>query len=110
MDLKVRIEEVWKNRELLKDPKYADAIRAVIEETDKGRLRGAEPAGNEWKVNEWIKQAMIMYFSIKQLNTWTVGPVEFYDKMALKKNYAALGVRAVPHAIARYGAFLGKTV
>jgi 2,3,4,5-tetrahydropyridine-2-carboxylate N-succinyltransferase len=110
MELKARIEEVWKNRELLKDVKYTDAIQEVIEETDKGRLRVAEPAGDEWKVNEWVKQAILMYFSIRKMNTWTVGPMEFYDKMALKKDYAALNVRAVPHAIARYGAYLGKTV
>jgi 2,3,4,5-tetrahydropyridine-2-carboxylate N-succinyltransferase len=110
MELKASIEEVWKNRELLKDHKYTDAIQAVIEETDKGRLRVAEPSGKDWKVNEWVKQAILMYFGIRQMNTWTVGPMEFYDKMALKKDYAALNVRAVPHAIARYGAYLGKTV
>jgi len=112
MDLKVQIEEVWKNRELLKDQKYSDAVRAVIEETDKGRLRVAEPSadGKDWRVNEWVKQAILMYFSIQQMNTWTVGPMEFYDKMALKKDYASLGVRAVPHAVARYGAYLAKTV
>ncbi len=81
MDLKIRIEEVWKNRELLKDQKYTDAIRAVIEETDKGRLRVAEPAGAGWQVNEWVKQAILLYFGIQQMNTWTVGPMEFYDKM-----------------------------
>jgi 2,3,4,5-tetrahydropyridine-2-carboxylate N-succinyltransferase len=112
MDLKVRIEEVWKHRELLNDHQYTDAILAVIEETDKGRLRVADPPadGDGWKVNEWIKQAILMYFGIRQMHTWTVGPMEFYDKMALKKDYAALGVRAVPHAIARYGAYLAKTV
>ncbi len=112
MDLKVRIEEVWKNRELLKDHNYTDAIRAVIEETDKGRLRVANPPvdGSGWTVNEWIKQAILLYFGIQQMNTWTVGPMEFYDKMALKKDYAGLGVRAVPHAVARYGAYLAKSV
>ncbi|HEV3222461.1 MAG TPA: 2,3,4,5-tetrahydropyridine-2,6-dicarboxylate N-succinyltransferase [Puia sp.] len=110
MELKAMIEEVWKNRDLLNDHKYTNAIQAVIEETDKGRLRVAEPSGNDWKVNEWVKQAILMYFGIRQMNTWTVGPMEFYDKMALKKDYAALNVRVVPHAIARYGAYLGKTV
>ncbi len=110
MELKARIEEVWKNRELLKDRTYIEAIKAVIEETDKGRLRVAEPDGNDWKVNEWVKQAILLYFGIRQMNTWTIGPMEFYDKMALKKDYATLNVRAVPHAIARYGAYLGKTV
>ncbi len=110
MDLKFRIEEIWKNRDLLKDQEYTEAVRAVIEETDKGRLRVAEPDGNNWKVNEWVKQAILLYFGIQKMNTWTVGPMEFYDKMALKKDYAALGVRAVPHAIARYGAYLAKSV
>jgi 2,3,4,5-tetrahydropyridine-2-carboxylate N-succinyltransferase len=110
MDLKMLIEEAWKNRDLLKDQKYADAIRAVIEETDKGRLRVAEPGAGGWVVNEWIKQAILLYFGIQQMNTWTVGPMEFYDKMALKKDYATLGVRAVPHAVARYGAYLAKSV
>src|ERR1700737_3699695 len=106
MELKARIDEVWKNRELLKDHIYMEAIREVIEETDKGRLRVAEPFGDDWRVNEWVKQAILMYFGIQQMNTWTVGPFEFYDKMALKKDYASLGVRAVPHAVARYGAYL----
>jgi 2,3,4,5-tetrahydropyridine-2,6-dicarboxylate N-succinyltransferase len=110
MDLKVRIEEVWNNRELLKDLRYTEAIRAVIEETDKGKIRVAEPVGDDWKVNEWIKQAILLYFGIQQMQTWTAGPMEFYDKMTLKNNYASLGVRAVPHAIARYGAYLAKTV
>ena len=110
MDLKIRIEEIWKNRDLLKDQEYSEAVRAVIEETDKGRLRVAEPDGKNWKVNEWVKQAILLYFGIQKMNTWTVGPMEFYDKMALKKDYAALGVRAVPHAIARYGAYLAKSV
>src|SRR6516225_8900941 len=110
MDLQARIDEVWKNRELLKEQKYMDAIRSVIEETDKGRLRVAEPLNEAWRVNEWVKQAILLYFGIQQMRTWNVGPMEFYDKMDLKKDYAALGVRAVPHAIARYGAFLAKSV
>jgi 2,3,4,5-tetrahydropyridine-2-carboxylate N-succinyltransferase len=110
MELKARIEEVWKNRELLKEHTYTEAIRAVIEETDKGRLRVAEPEGDLWKVNEWVKQAILLYFAIQQMKTWTVGPMEFYDKMELKKDYAALGVRAVPHAVARYGSYLAKSV
>ena len=110
MELNTLIEEVWKNRELLKESKYTEAIRAVIEETDKGRLRVAEPSDAGWKVNEWVKQAILMYFGIQQMKTWTVGPMEFYDKMVLKNDYAALGVRAVPHAIARYGAYLAKSV
>jgi len=124
MELKQLIAEAWGNRELLKDARYADAVRAVIEEVDKGRQRVAAevgrasraegatgPAeGSSWQVNEWIKQAILMYFGIQQMQTWDLAPFEFYDKMLLKKNYKELGVRAVPHAVARYGAYLAKNV
>ena len=104
------IQEAWNNRELLKDNKYSDAVRAVVEELDKGHLRVASPSDNGWVVNEWVKQAILMYFGIQQMQTWDLPPFEFYDKMLLKKNYKELGVRAVPHAVARYGAFLAKNV
>jgi 2,3,4,5-tetrahydropyridine-2,6-dicarboxylate N-succinyltransferase len=110
LQMKELILEAWGNRELLKDNKYSDAVRAVIEEVDKGRLRTAEPGDNGWQVNEWVKQAILMYFGIQQMQTWDVAPFEFYDKMLLKKNYKDLGVRAVPHAVARYGAYLAKNV
>ena len=110
MDLKQHIEAAWANRELLKDNTYADAVRAVIEEVDKGRLRVAAPEGEGWVVNEWVKQAILMYFGIQQMQTWELAPFEFYDKMLLKKDYKSLGVRAVPHAVARYGAYLAKNV
>jgi len=108
--MKELILEAWSNRELLKNEKYSDAIRAVIEEIDKGRLRVASPTDTGWVVNEWVKQAILMYFGIQQMKTWDVEPFEFYDKMLLKKNYKELGVRAVPHAVARYGAYLAKNV
>ncbi|HEU5165227.1 MAG TPA: 2,3,4,5-tetrahydropyridine-2,6-dicarboxylate N-succinyltransferase [Chitinophagaceae bacterium] len=108
--MKELILEAWNNRELLKDSKYSDTVRGVIEELDKGILRVASPAANEWIVNEWIKQAILMYFGIQQMQTWDLAPFEFYDKMLLKKNYKDLGVRAVPHAVARYGAYLAKNV
>jgi 2,3,4,5-tetrahydropyridine-2,6-dicarboxylate N-succinyltransferase len=110
MDLKNLINEAWSNRELLKDETYSNAVRAVIEEVDKGRLRTAAPTENGWVVNEWVKQAILMYFGIQQMQTWTIEPFEFYDKMLLKSNYKELGVRAVPHAVARYGAYLAKNV
>lgn len=105
------IEEAWENRELLKDSKTIEAIEHVIEEIDKGRLRVSEPddSGN-WIVNEWIKKAVVLYFPIRKMETIEVGPFEFHDKMALKKNYAELGVRVVPHAIARYGAYVSAGV
>ena len=108
--MKDLILEAWSNRELLKDKKYSDAVRAVIEEVDKGRLRTASPTEGGWQVNEWVKQAILMYFGIQQMETYTLPPFEFYDKMKLKSDYAGLGVRAVPHAVARYGAYLAKNV
>ena len=110
MELKDLILEAWANRELLKNNKYSDAVKAVIEEVDKGRLRTAAPTENGWQVNEWVKQAILLYFGIQPMQTWTVEPFEFYDKMLLKKNYKELGVRAVPHAVARYGAYIAKNV
>lgn len=110
MEVKELILAAWSNRDLLKEVTYADAVRFVIEEVDKGRLRTAEPIDNGWQVNEWVKQAILMYFGIQQMETHTLPPFEFYDKMKLKSGYAALGVRAVPHAVARYGAYLAKNV
>lgn len=104
------IESAWDNRELLKEIKTQETIRKVIEQLDKGKLRVAEPKGNDWQVNEWIKKAVILYFPIQQMETLEAGPLEFHDKMKLKRNYAALGVRVVPHAVARYGAYLAKGV
>jgi 2,3,4,5-tetrahydropyridine-2-carboxylate N-succinyltransferase len=104
------IQAAFADRTLLKETKYEDAVRAVIEEVDKGRLRVAEPTNEGWKVNEWVKQAILMYFGIQKMKTWDVAPFEFYDKMELKKGYEALGVRAVPHAVARYGAYIAPNV
>jgi 2,3,4,5-tetrahydropyridine-2,6-dicarboxylate N-succinyltransferase len=110
MSLQNQITAVWANRDLLKEASGVDAVKAVIEEVDKGRLRVAEPSADGWVVNEWVKQAILLYFGIQQMKTWDLPPFEFYDKMELKKNYAALGVRAVPHAVARYGAFIARNV
>src|ERR1700757_2265260 len=105
------IEKVWENRELLKDLAVQNTINQIIEELDKGKLRVAEPLSNgQWQVNEWVKKAIILYFPIRKMETIEIGPLEFHDKMQLKKNYAQLGVRVVPHAIARYGAFLARGV
>lgn len=105
------IEAAWENRDLLNRQETIDAINQVIEDIDKGRLRVAEPLENgEWQVNEWVKKAVVMYFPIRKMETIEVGPFEFHDKMALKTNYKELGVRVVPHAIARYGAFVASGV
>lgn len=110
MEWQHQIAEAWQNRELLKEEKYIETIRTVIEEIDKGRLRVASPGENGWVVNEWVKQTILLYFGIQPMQTWNLGPFEFHDKMLLKSNYKGIGVRAVPHAIARYGAFIGKSV
>lgn len=108
-NLKNIIEQAWDNREMLQNAAAQSAIREVIEYLDKGRLRVAEPTtdGN-WKVNDWVKKAVIMYFPIQQMHTIEVGPFEYHDKIPLKKNYAEQGVRVVPHAVARYGAYIEK--
>jgi len=104
------VEEAWDNRKLLQDPKYVDAIEQVIEEIDKGRVRCAEKAGDVWEVNEWVKKAVILYFPTRKMESIEVGPLEFHDKIPLKTDYKKLGVRVVPHAIARYGAYISKGV
>ena len=104
------IEAAWDNRELLKEKETQDAIRAVLEEIDKGRLRCAEPDGDGWKVNEWVKKAVVLYFPIQSMEVIEVGPFEFHDKVKLKTGYGELGVRVVPHAIARYGAYVAPGV
>ncbi len=110
MKLQEQIEKAWTDRELLKTSETQKAIREVVDQLDKGMLRVAEPSSDGWKVNEWIKKAVILYFPIQLMETIEVGPFEFHDKIALKKNYKSLGVRVVPHAIARYGSYLSKGV
>ncbi|SFO51835.1 2,3,4,5-tetrahydropyridine-2-carboxylate N-succinyltransferase [Chitinophaga sp. YR627] len=108
MELKELIKAAWDNRALLQESQYSDAVKCVIEAVDKGKTRVAEPGENGWIVNEWVKQAILMYFGIQSMETIEVGPFEFYDKMKLKSRYKDLGVRVVPHAVARYGAFIAK--
>jgi 2,3,4,5-tetrahydropyridine-2-carboxylate N-succinyltransferase len=110
MELKQLIEKAWEDRSLIQQAEVQAAIRSVVAKLDKGEVRVAEPAENGWKVNEWIKKAVILYFPIQQMETIEVGPLEFHDKIALKKDYKGLGVRVVPHAVARYGAYLSKGV
>jgi len=108
--MKEIIEKAWDDRSLLKDAGVVKEIRNAIEEIDKGRLRCAEPTTDGWQVNEWVKKAVVLYFPIQKMETIEVPPFEFHDKMKLKTNYASQGVRVVPHAIARYGAYLAKDV
>jgi 2,3,4,5-tetrahydropyridine-2-carboxylate N-succinyltransferase len=95
---------------MLNDPEVQQAIRDVVDKLDKGDFRIAQHEGNTWVVNEWMKMAVILYFPIQKMETTSIGPFEFHDKIPLKKGYEALGVRVVPHAIARYGSFIAKGV
>ncbi len=109
-ELKRLVEEAWENRTYLTYKEYRDAIEIVIDQLDKGQLRVAEPIGDTWHTNDWIKKAVILYFPIREMSVTEVGPFVFHDKMKLKTNYKELGVRVVPHGIARYGAFLSNGV
>ena len=104
------IEEAWEKRSLLSDPVVQTEIIQTIDLLDKGQIRVAEPGENGWVVNQWIKKAVILYFPIMKMETIEVGPFEFHDKIALKRNFKSLGVRVVPHAVARYGSYLAPGV
>lgn len=104
------IEKAWENRELLNTKETINTINDIIEKLDKGVLRVAEKNQEKWIVNEWIKKAVILYFPIRKMEVTEAGPLEFHDKMMLKTNYKKLGVRVVPHAVARYGAYLSSGV
>ncbi len=110
MSVKSIIENAWENREMLGKKEVINGIEYVIEELDKGRLRTAEPVDGEWKVNDWVKKAVILYFPIRKMETMEAGMFEYHDKIPLKHSYAQQGVRVVPHALARYGAYLAKGV
>ena len=108
--IKKIIEDAWEHRDLPERAEVKEAVFFVLEELDKGRLRVAEPSGENWKVNEWIKKAVILYFPLRKMEVMETGMFEFYDKIPLKKNYEEQQVRVVPHALARYGAYLAKGV
>lgn len=109
-ELKTMIEQAWDDRSLLTQNSTQDAIRDVIELLDKGKLRVAEPTEAGWQVNDWVKKGVILYFPIQSMKTIKVPPFEFYDKIPLKRDYEKLGVRVVPHGIARRGAYLAPDV
>ena len=109
-ELRTHIENAWNDRGLLDQEQYKSAIREVIDLLDKGHLRVAQPDNGSWRVNEWVKKAVILYFPIQKMETTSVGPFEFHDKIALKKDYKKLGVRVVPHALARFGSYIAKGV
>lgn len=109
-ELKKLVEAAWEDRTLLEYPQYCEAIETVIQHLDRGELRVAEPVLNTWGINEWIKKAVVLYFPIREMKVIEVGPFVYHDKMKLKTNYKELGVRVVPNAVARYGAFLARGV
>jgi 2,3,4,5-tetrahydropyridine-2,6-dicarboxylate N-succinyltransferase len=107
-DLQQIIEHAWENRDFLKDKTTIDSIRNVIDLLDKGELRVAEPTTNGWQVNEWVKKAVVLYFPIQKMETLEAGPLEFHDKIPLKTGYSKKGIRVVPHAVARHGAYIAS--
>ncbi|MBT8393377.1 MAG: 2,3,4,5-tetrahydropyridine-2,6-dicarboxylate N-succinyltransferase [Bacteroidia bacterium] len=104
--LQQTIEKAWETRDLLKDANTIDAIRQVINLLDEGKLRVAQPTDKGWQVNEWVKKAVVLYFPIQKMETLEAGPLEFHDKIPLKRGYAKKGIRVVPHAIARHGSYI----
>jgi len=104
------IEAAWEDRSLLEQEETQNAIRSIIKQLDEGDLRVAEPTSDGWQVNEWVKKAVVLYFPIQKMETFHAGPMEFHDKMPLKKDYAAKGIRVVPHAVARQGAYIASGV
>jgi 2,3,4,5-tetrahydropyridine-2-carboxylate N-succinyltransferase len=107
-NLKSIIETAWENRALLEENTTKEAVRTIVDLLDKGDLRVAEPTADGWQVNEWVKKAVVMYFPIQTMETIEVGPFEFHDKIPLKTGYAEKGIRVVPHAVARHGAYISK--
>jgi len=107
-ELQQIIEKAWDNRELLTDKSTIEAIRNVISLLDDGILRVAEPQGNGWKVNEWIKKAVVLYFPIQKMKVLEAGIFEYHDKIPLKRGYQEKGIRVVPNAVARYGAYISS--
>ena len=105
-ELQQTIEKAWEKRDLLKDANTIRAIRQVINLLDEGKLRVAQPTEKGWQVNEWVKKAVVLYFPIQKMETLEAGPLEFHDKIPLKTGYADKGIRVVPHAVARHGAYI----
>ncbi|MFC6859279.1 2,3,4,5-tetrahydropyridine-2,6-dicarboxylate N-succinyltransferase [Zunongwangia atlantica] len=108
--LKAKIEAAWENRELLKDKETTDAIREVVTLLDEGKLRTAEPVEGGWQVNEWVKKGVVLYFPIQKMETLEAGIFEYHDKMPLKRGYKEKGIRVVPNAVARHGAYISSGV
>ena len=107
-ELQNTIENAWENRDLLREPDTQAAIRKVVDLIDLGKLRCAEPTEDGWQINEWVKKAVVLYFPIQKMETQEVGIFEYHDKIPLKSGYKEKGIRVVPHAVARHGAFIAS--
>ena len=105
-DLQSKIEAAWDDRSLLTEASTQEAIREVIKKLDNGELRRAEPTDNGWQINEWVKKGVVLYFPIQKMETLEAGIFEYHDKMPLKKGYKEKGIRVVPNAVARHGAYI----
>ncbi len=104
------VNAAWEDRSLLNEKRYREAIETVIDLLDKGKVRVAEPLNGQWVVNQWVKKAVILYFPLRGMEKVRAGDLEFYDKIPLKHNYETLGIRVVPHAVARYGSYIAPGV
>jgi len=109
-DLVNIIEQAWEDRSKLNEKNTIEAIEYIISELDRGSLRAAEIVDGQWRVNAWVKKAVILYFPINKMETSYAGVLEFHDKMKLKNSYKELGIRVVPHAVSRYGAYIARGV
>lgn len=108
--LETTINQAWENRDLLSNPDTTEAIRKVVDLLDSGELRVAEPTAEGWQVNEWVKKAVVLYFPIQKMETLEAGIFEYHDKIPLKKGYKEKGIRVVPNAVARHGAYISSGV
>ena len=106
MSIDVLIEESYDNKASLDTPGLRDAVEEAIALLDRGKVRVAEPDGDAWVVNEWLKKAILLYFRLRGMETTHAGPLEFHDKIPVKHDLAGQGIRVVPPGVARYGSYL----
>ncbi len=106
--LQTRVSAAFADRALLQDEAHREAVLTVIERLDKGEVRVATPGEGGWTVHPWIKQAVLLYFGVQKMERMEVGPFEYHDKIPLKRDLPAAGVRVVPPGVARYGSFLER--
>ncbi len=107
-ELRTQIENAWDNRALLKETETQNAIRQVISLLDDGKLRCASPTSDGWQINEWVKKGVVLYFPIQKMEVLEAGIFEYHDKIPLKRGYQEKGIRVVPHAVARHGAYISS--